>query len=39
MDPRLYEADGRRQWHTLRHNGTDNSGRQADGAEVCCPLF
>ncbi len=34
MDPRLYEANGRRQGHALGHNGTDASGRQADGAEV-----
>jgi hypothetical protein len=34
MDPRLYKADGRRQWHVLRHNGADNSGRRADWAEV-----
>jgi hypothetical protein len=34
MDPRLYEADGRRQWHALRHDGADTSGQQADGAEV-----
>ncbi len=34
VDPRLYKADGRRQGHALRHNGTDASGRQADGAEV-----
>jgi hypothetical protein len=34
MDPRLYEANGRRQWHALRHNGTDAGGRRADGAEV-----
>ena len=34
MDPRLYKADRRRQWHALRHNCADNSGRRADGAEV-----
>jgi hypothetical protein len=34
MDPRLYKADRRRQWHALRHNGADASGRRADGAEV-----
>ena len=34
MDPRLYEANGRRQWHALRHNGTDAGGGRADGAEV-----
>jgi hypothetical protein len=34
MDPRLYEADRRHQRHALRHNGADNSGRRADGAEV-----
>jgi hypothetical protein len=34
MDPRLYEADGPRQRHALRHSGADNSGRRADGAEV-----
>jgi hypothetical protein len=39
MNPRLYEADGRSQWHTLRHNGADNSGRRADGAEVGIHCF
>ncbi len=35
MDPRLYKAaDGRRQWHALRHNGADASDRRVDGAEV-----
>ena len=34
MDPWLYEANGRQQGHAMRHNGTDASGRRADGAEV-----
>ncbi len=34
MDPRVYKADRRHQWHALRHNGADDSSRRTDGAEV-----
>jgi hypothetical protein len=34
MDLRLFEADGRCQWHVLHHNSAGASGHGADGAEV-----
>ena len=39
MDPRLYEADGRRQWHALRHNGANTGGCRAYWTKIAVHCF